>query len=122
MKAISIRQPWASMIVKGHKPVENRSWRSFYRGALHIHAAKTWDQAGAEWIIKNFVHLERDVADARALCGGIIGRVIMVGCVRQHASPWFAGKWGFVFSDPESCELRPCPGRLGVFNLPHTIK
>jgi len=32
MKAISIRQPWATMIAAGIKNVENRSWPSIYRG------------------------------------------------------------------------------------------
>ena len=40
MKALSIRQPWAWLIVCGHKPLENRSWPTPYRGPLLIHAAK----------------------------------------------------------------------------------
>src|SRR5438045_8559495 len=38
MKALSIRQPWAWLIVNGHKPVENRSWSTKYTGKLLIHA------------------------------------------------------------------------------------
>lgn len=47
MKVITVRQPWAWAIAKGHKDVENRSWATSYRGPLAIHSAKKWDsQAG----------------------------------------------------------------------------
>ncbi|MCB2188832.1 MAG: ASCH domain-containing protein [Deltaproteobacteria bacterium] len=41
MKCLSIRQPWASLIVAGMKDVENRSWATKYRGPVLIHAAAT---------------------------------------------------------------------------------
>jgi hypothetical protein len=44
--ALSIRQPWASLIVAGLKPVENRSWRVRYRGPLLIHAGQRVDVDG----------------------------------------------------------------------------
>jgi hypothetical protein len=44
MKALSVRQPWASLIVLGLKCVEIRSWPTDYRGPLLIHAAKTLDE------------------------------------------------------------------------------
>ncbi|HDU8694716.1 TPA: ASCH domain-containing protein, partial [Morganella morganii subsp. morganii] len=40
MKAISIRQPWAWLIVNGHKDIENRSWRTKYRGQVLVHASQ----------------------------------------------------------------------------------
>jgi hypothetical protein len=41
MKALSIRQPWAELILRGEKDVENRSWLTHHRGPLLIHASKT---------------------------------------------------------------------------------
>lgn len=41
MKAISLWQPWASLIAHGVKTIETRSWSTPYRGPLAIHAAKT---------------------------------------------------------------------------------
>ena len=38
MRALSIRQPWAWLIVNGHKDIENRSWRTKYRGPFLVHA------------------------------------------------------------------------------------
>lgn len=40
MKALSIRQPWAWMILHAGKDVENRNWCTDYRGWVAIHAAK----------------------------------------------------------------------------------
>lgn len=40
MKAISILQPWASLVATGLKTIETRSWSTNYRGQLAIHASK----------------------------------------------------------------------------------
>ena len=40
MKAITISQPYASLIASGEKWIENRTWHTSYRGALAIHAGK----------------------------------------------------------------------------------
>ena len=43
MRALSVRQPWAQAILDGIKRVENRTWKTSYRGQLVIHASKTVD-------------------------------------------------------------------------------
>lgn len=40
MKAITIHQPWASLIAHGYKRYETRSWKTNYRGPIAIHASK----------------------------------------------------------------------------------
>lgn len=40
MKALSLHQPWASLIAAGAKRVETRTWRTHHRGLLAIHAAQ----------------------------------------------------------------------------------
>jgi activating signal cointegrator 1 len=40
LKAISLTQPWASLVAIGAKNIETRSWSSNYRGWLAIHASK----------------------------------------------------------------------------------
>jgi hypothetical protein len=47
IKAISLWQPWASLIAAGLKRHETRHWLTQYRGAIAIHASKTLDRAGA---------------------------------------------------------------------------
>lgn len=46
MKAITILQPWASLIACGAKKIETRSWATKYRGPLAIHAGKDRDKKG----------------------------------------------------------------------------
>jgi len=41
MKAITLHQPWASLITLGKKKIETRSWYTNYRGPLAIHASKS---------------------------------------------------------------------------------
>lgn len=40
MKALTLTQPWATLVAIGAKRIETRSWRTNYRGPLAIHAAK----------------------------------------------------------------------------------
>ena len=42
MKALTLWQPWATLIAIGAKGIETRSWFTHYRGPLAIHAAKTF--------------------------------------------------------------------------------
>lgn len=49
MKAITLHQPWATLMALGHKTVETRSWSTRYRGPLAIHAAATFPAYGREF-------------------------------------------------------------------------
>jgi len=40
MKALTVWQPWATLIAEGHKKIETRSWNTNIRGAVAIHSAK----------------------------------------------------------------------------------
>ena len=55
MKVIVIRQPWAWLIVHGFKDIENRSWRTRYRGALLIQASAGLPTKHALEDIRRFV-------------------------------------------------------------------
>ena len=51
MKALSIRQPWAWMILYAGKDIENREWPTRFRGRVLIHASKgmTHDEWEDAW-------------------------------------------------------------------------
>ncbi len=49
MKAITLTQPWATLIAIGAKKIETRSWQTRYRGPLAIHAAKTFTPQDVAW-------------------------------------------------------------------------
>ena len=44
MKVITIKQPWATLIAKGHKEYEFRTWKTKYRGEILLHAGKGIDK------------------------------------------------------------------------------
>lgn len=52
---LTVQAPWAQMIATGDKTIENRRWRTAYRGPLVIHSGKTFDPAGIELALLNDV-------------------------------------------------------------------
>lgn len=43
LRALSVARPWTKLILTGQKTIENRTWPTFYRGPLLVHAATSWD-------------------------------------------------------------------------------
>lgn len=116
MKALSIRQPWAWLIVHGHKDIENRSWPTRYRGPVLIHAAKGMTRADYDGA--------RMLAEAQGVTlpkpeeldrGGIVGRAEIVDCIAESPSPWFFGPHAFVMENAQPLPFRPAKGALGFF-------
>ncbi len=72
MKCITIKQPWASLIVNNYKMYEFRSWKTKYRGKIYIHAG---------------LSLEKDMLDRfkeydlEYVCGAIIGEAELTDCI-----------------------------------------
>jgi hypothetical protein len=68
MRALSVRQPWATLLVKGTKDVENRSWRVSYRGLLLI-CAGLRVEPGPEYdfLVASGVEMPTGMAVGRAL-------------------------------------------------------
>ena len=116
MKALSIRQPWAWLIVYCGKDIENRTWRTNVRGTILVHASKGMTRREYDEVrlysfmpqLPPFEALQR---------GGIIGTVDIVDCVTDHDSPWFFGPVGFVLRNPRALDFRPCVGQLGFFEV-----
>lgn len=93
MKALTVRQPWASLIVAGLKDVENRSWRApewivGERIAIHSAARRDTPERAAHAAVLagevvaggHFLALDAQAAHA---CGVVLGSVEVVGC--HHA-------------------------------------
>lgn len=122
MKALSIRQPWAWLIVNAGpcgKDIENRTWHTKFRGRFLVHAAQGMTRKEYEFA-RDFA-LE---ADATLLPpfedlqrGGIIGSVELVDSVDHSDSPWYMGEKGFVLQDPKPLPFMPLKGRLGFFDV-----
>lgn len=122
MKVLSVRQPWAWLIVHGHKGIENRSWATSHRGPVLIHASSKrvtraeWEQARA------LAHSMNVVIPEELEAGGIVGMCSIVTCVEQHSSPWFKGPVGWVLADAKPLPFVPLLGKLGLFDAPAEIQ
>ncbi|WP_430611554.1 ASCH domain-containing protein [Flavobacterium sp. JP2137] len=118
-KALSIKQPWAELIALGIKNIENRTWKTSFRGRFLIHASKVSDK-----------HCSLNVAQDAATngieeldwsLGCIIGEVDLVDCVQRHSSIWADrgdGIWHYVLENPVMYD-KPIPvkkGALGFWN------
>ena len=72
MKVLTIREPWASLIINGYKKYEFRSWKTNYRGKILIHSG---------------INIERDMLDRFKdykidyVPGAIIGEAMIVDCI-----------------------------------------
>lgn len=72
MKVITVKQPFATLIAKGYKRFEFRTWRTKYRGSILIHAGKGTDKKAMERF--EYLHLEYPK-------GCIIAKANLVDCV-----------------------------------------
>jgi len=116
VKALSVQQPWAWLIVNGWKNVENRTWKTNVRGEIAIHAGKTFDHAGYEWVEEAFPEIWMPSPEEFEK-GGIVGTVKIHDCVEEMTSPWFFGPYGFVLVGGLHKDFKPCRGQLGFFNV-----
>lgn len=122
--ALSIRQPWAWLIIHAGKDIENRTWPTTFRGKCLIHAGKTMTVGEYTDALDFFDTIETagqieipSFDEMRKLCGGIVGAMHISKCVLESDSPWFFGPWGFVITSAMSLPFRPCKGSLGFFPI-----
>lgn len=110
MKAITIKQPLASLIIEGIKDVENRTWKTNFRGRVLVHAAaKQIDSKDLFSIEKaNEIpsDLLEDIEDCNLPTGAIIGSVEIVDCVINHTSIW-AEKTPYAYLGKLTVECQP---------------
>jgi hypothetical protein len=115
VKIISVRQPWATLIVSGFKDVENRTWPTRYRGPVLLHASQRTDDISEEEIERRFgVRL-----DCELPLGGIVGITEIAECVRPHPSKWYApAHYAFVLANSRPLPFVPWKGALSLRDAP----
>lgn len=119
MRCLSVRQPWAWLLVNQWKNIENRPRPTRVRGRVLIHASKTMirgDYEACLLFMAGFTCLEIPPMDYYDR-GGIVGAVTILDCVTHHSSEWFTGPYGYVTTDGEPLPFRPMKGMLGFFTV-----
>lgn len=108
MRAITIKQPWANLIVAGLKDIENKTWKTNFRGRVLIHAGMKADNHWSasvpvcDKVDKFLREISKGGTDwSNYHFGAIIGSVEIVDCVQNHPSLWAEkGVWNWVLANP----------------------
>jgi ASCH domain len=114
-RALTVRQPWAWLIVNGYKDVENRSWATRQRGDILIHAGMSKTDLN-ESVLKALrsrfsIHFPNTF-----LHGGVIGVVEILDCKKGTSSRWHqCGLIGWVLAEPRRLPYRKCKGALSLY-------
>lgn len=140
MKAITVWQPWASLLETGKKHIETRSWRTNYRGEILIHAAKKpYSQVELmipredRKLIENALRLKYIDWKERVPTSVIVGKANLVNCVlidettselikEQHPDEYAfgdftPGRYAWVMESPVLFkEPIPAKGKQGLWN------
>src|SRR5258708_20903876 len=129
MKALTIKQPWAQLIMRGGKDSEKRQWPTSVRGRIAIHSSKAISKQeikdACDFMRKFIPKFSERIFTAEALgySGGcVLGTVDLVDCVRKSDSPWFCGDYGFVLRNPQLLPVPvPATGQLGFWEWEQTV-
>lgn len=125
LKALTIRQPWAELILRGRKSFELRSWRTKYRGPLVIHAASKVDA----WDARHFGLNPENLVTSAFVGFAILSDVrpytredARLLKKRRAGYGWFPGNLSWVLKKP--CRISPirAKGQLGLFKIPKAVE
>ena len=125
MKVLSIKEPWASLIMNGTKKIETRSWKTKYRGEIYIHASLSKAK-----ITKPEVY--ELIKDMNFKCGYIICKCNLVDCIYMtdeyvndmkinHYEEYICGhyevgRYAWIGEDVKVSEPIEAKGKLGLWN------
>lgn len=130
MKALTICQPYAELIARGAKRVENRRWPTDYRGPLAIHAGKSkeWLEVGDGLVDETY-----GIALAEMSFGAVVAIAELVACIHVDAirSPLFVhpdvawlkthehteGPWCWVLDDVRRVDPIPASGQQRLWDF-----
>lgn len=121
MKALTICQPYAELIARGEKLIENRTWRTMHRGPIVIHAGKG----------RHYLDTYPDLRASECDFGKLIAVAVLTNCVPRRKLPadlrdnehaegpfcWLLSPGVWRLPDPI-----PCPGALSLWTVPDDLK
>ncbi len=119
MRVLTVKQPWATLIARGVKAFENRSYpppRAIADGTrFAIHAGQGWDAEGAARVEK----LTGQKFDRKDFPRGVIVCTVrVVGVVTDANNIHFVGPFGWQLADVRPASSKPVRGKLSLWTLP----
>jgi len=129
MIALTIKQPWAWLIFHAGKDIENRNWKTSFRGRFAVHTSgrvSFKEYEDAIFYVQDFISEEiafkiPDYTESEN--GVILGTVELTDCVNSSNSDWFCGDYGFVLARPELLKVSIlCKGNQMFWEVPKHIE
>lgn len=118
MKALSVKNPWAWLICAGYKNIENRTWKTNFRGRILIHVPanpdKNWRNIYPAPQAMEFLYEFPN----KKISNAIIGEVKIVNCVQDAKSIWAQKDcYHWILNDPILYEvpILGIKGKLGLW-------
>jgi hypothetical protein len=122
LKCLSLRQPYADLVVTGRKTIETRKWNTNFRGKFLVHASKTIDKEGVALL---------NIDCSIPIKGAVIGRAFLYDVKKytnnedfladkeKHFGVRFSKpKYGFLLKGAKKLNKSvPMIGRLGFFEV-----
>lgn len=118
MKALSLKQPWAELILQGKKRIELRKWNTKFCGEFLIHASKKPDE-----------NAMRKFGFKDLSCGFIVGKAELVNVKKYENDKEFVkdknlhlatrkwGNFGFILKNVQRIKPIPAKGNLGFWEF-----
>lgn len=139
MKCLSIRQPWATLILAGHKRFETRGWGTMHRGPLAIHAARYLGDEIVQFCQRPWLRALLQNAGYASVVdlprGHVLGVVELVDCISLPAQDlelsardrqlgdFRSGNFAWCLREPRFLESpHQYAGKLGLFEIPDFLQ
>jgi len=122
MKALSLKQPFAELILQGRKTIELRKWNTKFRGEFLIHASKKPDEKAM-----------KEFGFGNLPCGFIVGKATLTDVKKYenkkehkkdkelHLDSDAWGKFGFILKNVKRINPIPAKGKLNFWEFENEI-
>jgi hypothetical protein len=141
MKCLTVKQPWATLLVQGASQYLVSSWRTCHRGRLAIHASSRFPRAHIELCcdgdMRRLLHRHGYDFAIELPMQAVLGSVTIADCLRvtEETREFFdpddpavafglvqPGRWVWICTGPESFPHPvPAVGRPGIFAVPDAV-
>jgi hypothetical protein len=134
IRGLTLHRPWAWAMTRGSKRIENRVWApppAIVGGYVALHAGKTWDYEGAEYIRRLHPEMPGSASEHPL---GIVGVARVVDVILEERDNgfdedplpedqdrWFFGPFGWLLADVVAIPPVPCRGMQGLWPLPADV-
>ena len=136
MKALTITEPYASLIREGVKKIETRSWKTNYRGEILIHASakmptkstlKKWGLSVREYwklleyiehVLPSYITCKAKLVDCVEITEEFIDSL---SDVEKQCGFYSVGRYAWILEDIEPVDPVKAKGHLGIWDYSHAV-